>query len=68
MIVPDKDTYLDSLLLGIKDGIRDSITCEEGGVDVYIPDDYQTGYRIGNLIFELHKYVPPPPETRNQEA
>ncbi len=57
VVVPERDEYLENLLLGIKDGIRDSVICDEGGRDVNIPDDYSTGYEIGCLILEIYKHV-----------
>lgn len=57
VIIPDKDPYLSKLLLGIKDGIRDSIICEVDGKEIYIPDDYNAGYELGDMIIKLYKHV-----------
>ena len=61
------DDY-DRLLSGIKDGLIDSVICEKVGKAVNIPDDYDAGYRIGSLIFEIYKHVQPLPQADNQEG
>ncbi len=63
-----EDYEYDRLLSGIKDGIRDSKTCEKDGKDVIIRNDYDDGYRIGSLIFEIYKHVQPLPQADNQEG